>query len=78
MRGGCAISLAVSGFGNTKEIMNHIGWFSQRSFDRYSRISNFVDNSVGSLIKEFVHSPQTAERVFEEVDDTTRLPLAFS
>ncbi|CAG2199447.1 unnamed protein product [Mytilus edulis] len=48
-----------------------------KSYDRYSRINNFVDNSVGSIFKEIARSPQTAERVFDEVGDTTKLPSAF-
>ncbi|VDI00398.1 Hypothetical predicted protein [Mytilus galloprovincialis] len=29
IRGGCAVTLAVSGFGNSQDIMDHVGWFSR-------------------------------------------------
>lgn len=33
IRGGCAVILTVSDFGNTNDIMDHICWFSKNSFD---------------------------------------------
>jgi len=45
--GGFVVTLAVSGIEKRGEIMDHVGWFSKESFDRYSRINSFIDNSAG-------------------------------
>lgn len=77
LRGGCAVTLAASGSEKMGEIMDHVGWFSKKSFDRYSRINRFIDNSVGNLFKEVARSPETASKAFENLGDPSKLPAAF-
>ena len=44
--------VAVSDFGETQDIMNRVGWFSQGTFDRYSRLSKIAEkSSVRNLLK---------------------------
>ena len=48
IRGGCATTMMSSGIASSKEVMDHIGWFSKSSLDRCSRINKLVDaGSVG-------------------------------
>lgn len=78
IRGGCAVTLAVSGFGNAQDIMDHIGWFSKNSFDRYSRLSKIAEKStVGNLFKQVSDNPSYAKSVYDKFGDTSTLPLAF-
>ena len=44
MRAGCAVTLALTGSVDTKGMMDHIGWFSKRSTDYYSRSSKLIDS----------------------------------
>jgi DNA-binding transcriptional regulator YdaS (Cro superfamily) len=37
IRGGCAITLMSKGIVNPEEVMQHVGWFSMSSLDRYSQ-----------------------------------------
>ena len=43
IRGGCAITMMSNGISNSKEVMDHVGWFSKSSLDRYSRMDKLVD-----------------------------------
>ena len=47
----CPVILAGSESGKRDEIMDRVGWLKE-SFDRYSRINRFIDNSVGHLCRE--------------------------
>lgn len=43
----CTISLALSGLDQSSEaIINHVGWSTRSSFERYSRITKLVDRGV--------------------------------
>ncbi|XP_071124009.1 uncharacterized protein [Mytilus edulis] len=78
IRGGCAVTLAVSGFGNSQDIMDHVGWFSRGSLDRYSRLGKMADKStVGNLFKQVSDNPSYASSVYDEYGDTSKLPTAF-
>jgi hypothetical protein len=47
LRSGCTISLALSGLDQSSEaIMNHVGWSTKSSFERYSRITKLIDRGV--------------------------------
>ena len=46
MRAGCAVTLALSGFVETKDAMNHIGWFSKKSAEYYSRSARLADSGI--------------------------------
>lgn len=77
-RGGCAVTLAVSGFGSAQGIMDHVGWFSQDSMDRYTRLSKMaVKSSVGNLFKQVSDSPICARAMYENFGDAKALSLAF-
>ncbi|XP_052081252.1 uncharacterized protein LOC127719278 [Mytilus californianus] len=57
IRGGCAITMMSSGIASFKEIMEHVGWLSKRSLDRYSRMNRLVDaGSVSSLFSKVADS----------------------
>ncbi|VDI69358.1 Hypothetical predicted protein [Mytilus galloprovincialis] len=78
IRGGCAVTLAVSGFGNSQDIMDHVGWFSRGSLDRYSRLGKMADKStVGNLFKQVSDNPSYASSVYDKYGDTSKLPTAF-
>ncbi|CAG2212994.1 unnamed protein product [Mytilus edulis] len=78
IRGGCAVTLAVSGFGNSQDIMDHVGWFSRGSLDRYSRLGKMADKStVGNLLSKFLITPSYASSVYDKYGDTSKLPTAF-
>ena len=58
--------------------MDHIGWFSKNSFDRYSRLSKIAEKStVGNLFKQVSDNPSYAKSVYDKFGDTSTLPLAF-
>lgn len=64
IRGGCAVTLAVSGYGNTQEIMKHVGWFSQDSLDRYSRLGRMTrTGAIGNLLENVVETPDKANTI---------------
>ena len=44
MWAGCAVTHALKGSVETKGVMDHIGWFSKRSADHYSRSSKLIDS----------------------------------
>ena len=44
----CPVILAGSESEKRDEIMDRVGWLKE-SFDRYSRINRFINNSVGHL-----------------------------
>ncbi|XP_052067764.1 uncharacterized protein LOC127707263 [Mytilus californianus] len=70
IRGACAITMALSGI-NTHDAMDHIGWSSNSSFKRYSRISKMVGRgSVGSLMRHIVQNNNPVESVFESLSTT--------
>lgn len=49
VHGGCAITLISTGTASCAAIMDHVGWRSKDSFERYSRINQLVDaNAVSS------------------------------
>lgn len=78
LRGGCAITLAVNGCGNTRDIMDQAGWFSKDSFLRYSRLEKMVDvGCVSNMFKQVASSNKNANAIFEELGDANKLPLAF-
>ena len=47
----CPVMLAGSESEKRDEIMDRVGWLKE-SFDRYSRINRFINNSVGHLCRE--------------------------
>ena len=77
-RAGCTNTLAVSGSEQGK-IMDHVGWSSKSSFDRYSRYTKMVRrNSVGQIMANVVkEDPHSAKHVFGELADSHHLPNAF-
>ncbi|CAC5386658.1 unnamed protein product [Mytilus coruscus] len=79
IRGGCAITMMSSGIASSKEIMEHVGWFSKRSLDRYSRMNRLVDaGSVSSLFSKVADSNLSdARNIFHKLGDSSDLPQAF-
>lgn len=56
IRGGNAITMMSSGIAS-KEVMDHIVWFSKSSLDRYSRIKKLADaGSVGPVFSKVADS----------------------
>lgn len=50
-RAGCGITLMANNTTSSEEIMEHVGWRSRQSFNRYSRINRIVGTSgVGDLL----------------------------
>lgn len=58
--------------------MGRIGWFSNRSLDRYSEMKKLID--VGSVSNLFAQVPsiQGIEHVYKSCGDYEALPKAFS
>ena len=70
IRGACAITMALSGIGKGA-VMDHIGWSSDKSFMRYSRISTMVGRgSVGSVMKTVAENQDSVESVFKSISTT--------
>ena len=79
IRGGCAVTLALSGYGTSDEIMKHVGWFTKDSLDRYSRMGRITGvGTVGNMLSSVVDQPDRAANIFKRFGDPTELPLAFS
>ena len=79
IRGGCAVTLALSGYGTSDEIMKHVGWFTKDSLDRYSRMGRIAGvGTVGNMLSSVVDQPDRVANIFKRFGDPTELPLAFS
>jgi integrase len=78
LRGGCAITLALAS-GCSQNVMDHVGWASEGSFDRYSRARKMAcASSVSSVLANVMGEKQnTAEKTFASCGDFDQLPLAF-
>lgn len=61
-----------SGIASSKAIMEHVGWFSKRSLDRYSRMNRLVDaGSVSSLFSKVADSNLSdAGNIFHKLGDS--------
>jgi hypothetical protein len=55
------------------EIMDRVGRL-KKSFDRYSRINCFINNSVGHLFREVGGSSGTTNKEYAQLGDPSRLP----
>ena len=68
-----------SGIASSKEVMDHIGWFSKSSLDRYSRINKLVDaGSVVPLLSKVADSNfSDVGNIFGKFGDSSDLPQAF-
>lgn len=78
LRRACAVTLSLSGSASAeKDIMGHVGWFSNKSLDRYNEIQKLVDvGSVSNLFAQ-VSKIHDAENIYESCGNTGRLPKAF-
>lgn len=78
-RAGCGITLMANNTISSEEIMEHVGWRSRQSFNRYSRINRIVGTSgVGDLLaKVSVLKDRDANVIFDKFGDYSRLPQAF-
>ena len=45
IRGGCAMTMSVMGCGNREDVMDHVGWFSKKSLERYSRLGKMTNET---------------------------------
>jgi hypothetical protein len=79
IRGGCAITMMSSGIASSKEVMDHIGWFSKSSLDRDSRINKLVDaGSVVLLLSKVADSNfSDVGNIFRKFGDSSDLPQTF-
>ena len=79
IRGGCAITMMSSGIASSKEVMDHTGWFSKSSLDRYSRINKLVDaGSVGPLLSKVADSNLSdVGNIFGKFGESSDLPQAL-
>uniref|UniRef100_A0A8W8MKM7 Tyr recombinase domain-containing protein n=1 Tax=Magallana gigas TaxID=29159 RepID=A0A8W8MKM7_MAGGI len=75
LRSGCTISLALSGLDQSSGvIMNHIGWATKSTFERYSRISKIADRGViGTALAGVASREGDAERKFLKFGDDSNL-----
>ncbi|CAG2246538.1 unnamed protein product [Mytilus edulis] len=78
IRGACAITLALSG-GSTSDVMQHIGWSSSSSYQRYSRLSSMVGRgSVSSIMANTgVSESNICRSIFESYCEVNKLSSAF-
>lgn len=42
------------GLWDTKDVMDHVGWFSEKSFDRYSRMGKMAKLSVFGIMMRHI------------------------
>lgn len=81
LRGGCAITMALLGGGPQagRDIMQHVGWFSKGSMERYTRMgrisggTSIGENMAGSILG---HNTCSA-RVFSDKLDDGKMDPAF-
>jgi integrase len=78
LRGGCAVTLALAGH-DKGDIMRHIGWESEASFNRYSRLQTMMSASViPSVLVDSVESGgNMAKKIFTDFGNLLDLPPAF-
>jgi hypothetical protein len=71
----CPVILAGSESDKRDEIIDRVGWLKE-SFDRYSRINRFMNNSVGHLCRELGGgvSPETTIKEYAQLGDPSWLP----
>ena len=71
----CPVILAGSESGKRDEIIDRVGWLKE-SFDRYSRINRFINNSEGHLCRELGVgvSPETTIKEYAQFGDPSLLP----
>ena len=69
----------VSGAGTCREIMDHVGWFTKGSYDRYTRINKMVgSDSVSSVFKTVASDKNSMiNHIFDEFGDSSVFPQAF-
>ena len=78
LRGGCAVTLAASGYGGSTEIMDHVGWFTKKSLGRYSRLERMTRRaSVSNLFTQVETQPEQASLLYGQLGDTQNLSPAF-
>ena len=71
----CPVILADSESEKRDEIINRVGWLKE-SFDGYSMINRFINNSVGHLCRELGVgvSPDTTIKEYAQLGDPSWLP----
>lgn len=78
IRGGCAVTMSVLGCGNTKDVMDHVGWFSEKSLDRYSRMGKMTKLGVsGNMMRQISTCPDRVTNIFKCFGDPNSLSNAF-
>jgi integrase len=77
LRGGCAVTLAAAGVSQS-DIMQHIGWQSASSVNRYTRSQTmFATGAAPSVLVNVVESESSnAERAFRQFGDLLNFPPA--
>lgn len=72
LRSGCTISLALSGLDQSSGV-NHVGWATRSSFERYSRITRIADRGVlGSALAGVAALEGDVERQFSKFGDDSK------
>jgi 16S rRNA C1402 (ribose-2'-O) methylase RsmI len=78
IRGGCAMTMSVMGCGNREDVMDHVGWFSKKSLERYSRLGKMTKLGVsGNLMRQITKNPDGVANIFKNLGDPCALPNAF-
>lgn len=80
LRAGCAIFMALSGSANNiTDMMEHIGWFSEKSAEYYSRLP-ILHNSgcVASNMAKMSSQSDIFEAQYKDVGDLSSLKCAFT
>ncbi|XP_061183837.1 uncharacterized protein LOC133192022 [Saccostrea echinata] len=78
-RAGCGITLMTNNTTSSEEIMEHVGWRSRQSFNRYSRINRIVGTTgvADMLAKVSVLKDGDVNVIYDKFGDYSRLPQAF-
>ena len=70
--------MALSGYGTSEDIMKHVGWFSEKSLEMYSRLGKITGvGAVGSMLANVADAPDRAAKILKRYGDPSTLPLAF-
>ena len=79
LRGGSAITLASNSVASGEGIMDHIGWRSRASLERYSRMRQLSkSSSVGAIFAKLADSDAgNVSVIYDKFGDFSLLPLAF-
>lgn len=80
LRGGCAITLACTEGAPGGDIMEHVGWSTRSSMQRYTRVSQLIDGTsvAAAMSRSVVTNPTYPAQLYSQLLNSSSMPPAFS